>query len=165
MSATKQVAEDFDFWAVAGAEFMKDAQAPKRGTVAGEAVAWSFADTVATFSLANLARVLAGMGLTRRLFAVPRMGSPLWYENRLRGAALRAQVGDAPVFVMANDAGTEMAWVCSVSGDWVTMSGGARAEGITGLGAFLWNVGSGEAARRIVRLCGYRSLPRVGDLR
>lgn len=164
-AALKDTPAGFDFWREGGDQFLKDLHPPRRGTRDGEAPAWRFADTVATHSLANLARVLAGMGLTRRMMAWDRHGTALWYENRLRGAALRDAVADFPCFLMARDDRTDMVWVCAVSGDWVTASGAARGEGITGLGAFMWDCGAGESARRIVRLCGYRSLPRVGDLR
>lgn len=155
----------FDFWATASSAFKASLDAPRRGTRDGEVVAWSFADIVATHSLANLARVLAGMGLVTRVFQAARFGTPLWYERRLRSDELRTACGEEQVFLMADADGKHIAWVGSVTGHWMTVSRGARGLGLTDLGVFLWDIGHGEAARRIVRLCGYRSVPRVGDLR
>ncbi len=154
-----------DFWREAAGVFMRDLGPPRRGTAEGEKPAWIFADVVATFSLGNLARVLAGMGLARRVFQAARIGTPLWYESRLRSRDLRDACADEPVFLMAGADGVHVAWVAAASGHWMTVSRGARGLGLTDLGVFMWETGRGEAARRIVRLCGYRSIPRVGDLR
>ncbi|GGJ14052.1 hypothetical protein [Neoroseomonas lacus] len=154
-----------DFWHEAASVFMSRLDPPRRGSKEGEAPAWIFADIVATHGVGNLARVLAGMGLVSRIFHAPRFGTPLWYENRLRSPALRDACGDEPVFLMAGKDGAHVAWVASATGHWMTVSRGARGLSLTELGAFIWEVGRGEAARRIVRICGYRSVPRVGDLR
>ncbi len=157
-------AQPLDFWREAASDFMADLVTPKRGTKEGDAPAWGFADLAATQSIVNLARVLAGMGLVTRVFQARRFGTPLWYENRLRTPALREACGDEPVFLMAGRDGAHVAWVASATGHWMTVSRGARGISITELGAFIWEIGRGEAARRIVRICGYRSIPRVGDL-
>lgn len=154
-----------DFWREAAAAFMPHLAPPRRGTREGEAPAWGFADIVATHSIAHLARVLAGMGLVTRIFQTPRFGSPLWFECRLRSPALREACGDEPVFLMGDRGGAHVAWVASITGHWMTVSRGARGLGLAELGAFIWDTGRGDAARRIVRLCGYRSIPRVGDIR
>lgn len=153
------------FWPEAASVFMPNLDMPKRGTKEGELPAWSFVDVIATSGLGNLARVLAGLGLVSRAFQAPRFGTPLWYENRLRSPELREACGDEPVFLMAGKDGAHVAWVASVTGHWMTVSRAARGVSLTELGAFIWDVGRGEAARRIVRICGYRSIPRVGDLR
>jgi hypothetical protein len=157
MSAAKSIPEGFDFWAVAGDHFMRDA--PPR-----DAVDWCFGDVAAVHSLGDLARVLADMGLVRRLAVLPRRRSRLWYENRLRSLDLSLHVAKFPVFLMATEDDATRVWVCSVTGNWITNSGGAKGEGITGLHAFMAGTGAGKAAQRIARICGYRRLPYVREL-
>ncbi len=47
---------------------------PKRGTKAGERIAFEFAEQLTLHDPAHLARALAALGLTRRLMTVPRAG-------------------------------------------------------------------------------------------
>jgi len=61
---------------------------PKRGSKAGEQIAWAFPEELTRQDAGHLARALAAMGLTRRLMTAPRCGTPLWYEARLRGDVL-----------------------------------------------------------------------------
>ena len=162
MSAAAQPAA-FDFWAEAAQGFMASSRAPRAEDL--DATAWDFADVAAMHSLGNLARVLAAMGLVRRVMIFPRRDTALWYENRQRCAAVRDQVAAFPVFLMCSDDRSAWVWVCSVTGDWATQSGAARGEGVTGLGAYMWQQSRGQAARQIARVLGYRGLPRVRDLR
>jgi hypothetical protein len=141
---------------------------PKRGTKAGEQIAWAFPEELTKEDEGHLARALAAMGLTRRLITAVRGGAPLWYEARLRGPALRDDVLDWPVLLMAsaNDAPEQfVVWICTASGDWITASGGAKGRGFTSLGQFIWGVSEFEAARRLCRANGWKGVLRVGDLR
>jgi hypothetical protein len=99
----------------------------------------------------------------------PRCGTPLWYESRLPQVnALRDDKLDWPVLLMASamEAPEQHAvWVCTVSGDWITGSHGARGRSFASLGQYIWAVSEFEAARRLCRANGYRGVPRVGDLR
>jgi hypothetical protein len=141
---------------------------PKRGTKAGERISFEFAEQLTLHDPAHLARALAAMGLTRRIMTVPRAGTPLWYECRLRGADVRDSMLDWPVLLMASPEGAadaHLVWLCAVSGDWVTNSGGARGRGVTSLAQFVWGVSEFEAARRLCRANGWKGVLRVGDLR
>jgi len=141
---------------------------PKRGTKAGEQIAWSFPDELTRQDAGHLACALAAMGLTRRLMTAPRGGTPLWYEARLRGDALRDDVLNWPVLLMASAGeATEqrVVWVCTESGDWITTSHGAKGRGFASLGQFIWGVSEFEAARRLCRANRWKGVPRVGELR
>lgn len=141
---------------------------PKRGTKAGERISFEFAEQLTLHDPAHLARALAAMGLTRRIMTAPRAGTPLWYESRLRGADVRDSMLDWPVLLMASAEGVVDAhwiWLCAVSGDWVTNSGGARGRGVVSLAQFIWGVSEYEAARRLCRANGWKGVLRVGDLR
>ncbi len=141
---------------------------PKRGTQAGERIAFEFAEELALHDAGHLARALAAMGLTRRIMTAPRAGTPLWYESRLRGRGLRGAVLEWPVLLMATPEGVvdaHQVWLCVASGDWLTASGGARGRGVVSLGQFVWGVSEYEAARRLCRANGWKGVLRVGDLR
>jgi hypothetical protein len=141
---------------------------PKRGTKAGERISFEFAEELTLHDPAHLARGLAAMGLTRRIMTAPRAGTPLWYEARLRSHDVRDSVLDWPVLLMASPEGAadaHLVWLCAVSGDWVTNSGGARGRGVVSLAQFVWGVSEFEAARRLCRANGWKGVLRVGDLR
>ena len=141
---------------------------PKRGTKAGEQIAWAFPEELTKQDAGHMARALAAMGLTRRLMTAGRGGTPLWYEARLRGPALRDDVLDWPVLLMASASEVpevHVVWICTVSGDWITASGGAKGRSFVSLGQYIWAVSEFEAARRLCRANQYRGVPRVGDLR
>lgn len=141
---------------------------PKRGTKAGEQIAWAFPEELTKQDAGHLARALAAMGLTRRLMTAPRCGTPLWYEARLRGDVLRDDVLDWPVLLMASASEApeqHVVWVCTASGDWITASHGAKGRGFASLGQYIWGVSEFEAARRLCRANGWKGVLRVGDLR
>jgi hypothetical protein len=142
---------------------------PKRGTKAGEQIAWAFPEELTVQDAGHMARAMVALGLTRRLMTAPRCGTPLWYEARLPQVnALRDDKLDWPVLLMASamEAPEQHAvWVCTVSGDWITGSHGARGRSFVSLGQYIWAVSEFEAARRLCRANGYRGVPRVGDLR
>lgn len=141
---------------------------PKRGTKAGEQIAWAFPEELTKQDAGHLARALAAMGLTRRLITAARAGTPLWYEARLRGDASRDDMLDWPVLLMASAADApelHTVWVCTASGNWITGSGGAKGLTFTSLGQYLWRVSEFEAARRLCRANGWKGVLRVGDLR
>jgi hypothetical protein len=157
--------------------------APRLGTQAGDAVAWSFANICAGFDDGAMARCLVQMGL-RRVATVAR-GDIAWWQpdwlrpgmgfskgccarsNRtrrdsrvflLREVGARGAIIPPPGVLLAVD-------VDAGDGAWRTCSGGAMGEEWISLGAFCWRCTRGQAATRIVKLCGYRRLPRVGDIR
>jgi hypothetical protein len=140
----------------------------KRGTKAGERISFEFAEELTLHDPAHLARALAAMGLTRRVMTAPRAGTPLWYEARLRGRDVRDSALDWPVLLMASPEGAADAhqvWLCAVSGNWKTASGGARGRGVVSLAQFIWGVSEFEAARKLCRANGWKGVLRVGDLR
>jgi hypothetical protein len=142
---------------------------PKRGTKAGEEIAWAFPEELTKQDAGHMARAMVALGLTRRLMTAPRCGTPLWYEARLPQVnVLRDDKLEWPVLLMASamDAPERHAvWICTVSGDWITGSHGARGRSFASLGQYIWAVSEFEAARRLCRANGYRGVPRVGDLR
>ncbi len=139
---------------------------PRRGTKAGEQIAWAFPEELTKQDAGHMARAMVALGLTRRLMTAPRCGTPLWYEARLN--ALRDDKLEWPVLLMASAMEApeqHVVWVCTVSGDWITGSHGARGRSFVSLGQYIWAVSEFEAARRLCRANGYRGVPRVGDLR
>ncbi len=142
---------------------------PRRGTKAGEQIAWAFPEELTKEDAGHMARAMVAMGLTRRLMTAPRCGTPLWYESRMPQVHNpRPEMLDWPVLLMASAMeATEqhVVWVCTVSGDWITGSHGARGRSFVSLGQYIWAVSEFEAARRLCRANGYRGVPRVGDLR
>jgi hypothetical protein len=75
---------------------------PKRGTKAGEQIAWAFPEELTKEDAGHMARAMVALGLTRRLMTAPRCGTPLWYEARLpRVNALRDDKLEWPVLLMA----------------------------------------------------------------
>jgi hypothetical protein len=155
---------------------------PRRGTPEGDAPAWSFANTCAGFDDAAMARCLVAMGLRR--VAVVSRGQVAWWPPDYHRAGLHADrpalarvnrfIRDSRVFVMRAGApggvipAPDLLLLVDVDagdGAWRTCSGGAVGEDWIGLGAFCWRLSRGQAAARIARVCGYRRLPRVGDLR
>jgi hypothetical protein len=106
-------------------------------------------------SPAALARTLAAFGFTRRLITAARIGTPLWYEATLRTDGLRAEIADWLVLLM-HGAALPVTWICSVSGDWMDSSGGAKGRGLVSLGAFAWRVTVEAATARLMSLHGYR---------
>ena len=83
-------------------------------------------------------------------------------------SALRDDKLEWPVLLMAS--ATEapeqhVVWICTVSGDWITASGGARGRSFSSLGQYIWGVSEFEAARRLCRANGWKGVLRVGDLR
>ena len=101
------------------------------------------------------------------------MDNPFWFTaahvkaTNLALDALPAGVlgpaSHAQVLRMAPD--RHEVWVCTVSGDWITQSRGAKGRSFVSLGQYIWAVSEFEAARRLCRANGYRGVPRVGDLR
>jgi len=101
------------------------------------------------------------------------MDTPFWFTaahakaTNLALDALPAGVfgpaSHAEVLRMAPD--RHEVWVCTVSGDWITQSRGAKGRSFVSLGQYIWAVSEFEAARRLCRANGYRGVPRVGDLR
>lgn len=106
-------------------------------------------------SPAALARTLAAFGFTRRLMTAARIGTPLWYEATLRTDELRAEMADWLVLLM-HGATLPVTWICSVSGDWIDSSGGAKGRGLVSLGAFAWRVTVEAATARLLAMHGYR---------
>jgi len=102
-----------------------------------------------------LARTLAAFGFTRRLMTAARIGTPLWFESSLRTVTLRDAVADWLVLLMQG-AALPLCWICSVSGDWIDSSGGAKGRGLVSLGAFAWRVTVESATARLLAMHGYR---------
>lgn len=182
MSAALEQPATFDVWAEAARWWHEKHALPKLGTAAGDAPAWGFANAAAGHDDAARARVLVDMGL-RRVAVMPR-GDLRWWPPayhrpalglpRDQAAALNRSLRDSRVFLMqeAGRAGRVIpppdlliAVDADGAGEWRAASGGAVGEDWISLGAFCWRVTRGAAAVRIARICGYRRLPRVGDLR
>lgn len=152
--------------------------APRRGTPAGDAIAWAFANALALSDTAFFARAMVAMGL-RRIAVLPH-GDIRWWQpeycragmhwSRGTAADINRFLRDSRVFVMhPTDPAVVpppdlLLLVNRDTGAWRTASGGAFGDDIISLGAFCWRCTTGKAAARIARACGYRNLPRVGDL-
>lgn len=148
---------------------------PKRGTPAGDKIAWWVAHEAA---MLQLPRVLAGMGFTRHLGPLPRGGvagfEPAYATGVTIGlgvctreeAALRNRIAArrACRLMVREDAPKIACWVCQLTGEWRDARGGAFGEDLLTLGAYAWSISYGRAAHRIARLAGHGELPRVGDL-
>lgn len=171
-----------DLWLTeAGKAWREMHPLPRRGTREGDTPAWAFADICALRDTGDVARVMVAMGLRR--VAVYARGELAWWPpeywrwprgrflaSRETLAAINAFRRDQPVYAMrAEDPDIIprpdlLLFVERYTGEWRTASGGARGEDIVSLGAFCWRISRGQAAQRIVRVCGYQRLPRVGDL-
>jgi hypothetical protein len=142
---------------------------PKRGTKGGEQIAWAFPEELTKQDAGHMARAMVALGLTRRLMTAPRCGTPLWYEARMPQVHNpRPEMLDWPVLLMASAMEApeqHVVWICTVSGDWITGSGGARGRSFASLGQYIWAVSEFEAARRLCRANGWKGVLRVGDLR
>lgn len=156
---------------------------PRLGTPEGDAPSWSFANVCAGFDDASMARCLVQMGL-RRVATLTR-GEIAWWQPDWfrRGMGFSGEscarsnrfMRDSRVFLLREAAGDGaiipppdlMLAVDVDAGDgaWRTCSGGAFGEDWISLGAFCWRCTRGQAATRLVKICGYRRLPRVGDIR
>lgn len=178
MSAAVEVAPDLS----ARAAWEAQTPLPRLGTPAGDAVAWSFANTCANHDDASMARCWVDMGL-RRVATLSR-GSLRWWPadyhrpsvdlRREAAAGLNRFMRDSRVHLL-REAGAPgiipapdlmiAVDVDAGGGEWRTLSGGAFGEDWISLGAFCWRCSRGRAAARIAQVCGYRRLPRVGDLR
>jgi hypothetical protein len=129
-----------------------------------------------------MARCLVQMGL-RRVATLTRgdivWWPPEWFRPTLgftRESCARSNraLRDSRVFLL-REAGGDGAIIpgpdlllavdVDAGGEWRTCSGGAVGEDWISLAAFCWRCTRGQAAVRIVKICGYRRLPRVGDLR
>jgi hypothetical protein len=176
--------DDAAAWAAEAARWWQERHPlPRLGTPEGDAPAWSFANVCAGYDEASMARVLVEMGL-RRVATLAR-GDIRWWPpeyhrasrhwEREEAARLNRFLRGSRVFLMQERGGAgrvipppDLMLAVDVdagAGAWRTLSGGAVGEDWISLGAFCWRVGRGAAAARIVRICGYRRLPRVGDLR
>ncbi len=101
------------------------------------------------------------------------MDTPFWFTaahakaTNLALDALPAGVfgpaSHAEVLRMAPD--RHEVWICTVSGDWITQSRGAKGRSFVSLGQYIWAVSEFEAARRLCRANGWKGVLRVGDLR
>ena len=140
---------------------------PKRGTKAGDAPAFGLAETVMRHSDANMARGFVAMGFTRKLSEHPRIATPLMDFtaplSRLSSLKLQLAILEWPVFLMAR-ADASAVYVCTVSGDWVTETGGARGETFSSLMAFMKGLNIYQAAAALLRANGYGRVPRVAGL-
>ena len=140
---------------------------PKRGTKAGDAPAFGLAETVMRHSDANMARGFVAMGFTRKISEHPRIATPLtdFTAPLSRLSSLRVQLAilEWPVFLMAR-ADASAVYVCTVSGDWVTETGGARGETFSSLMAFMKGLNNYQAAAALLRANGYGRVPRVAEL-
>ena len=132
---------------------------PKRGTRAGDAPAFGLAEEVMRHSDAHLARGFVAMGFKRKLSERLRVATPLidvssgvWREKLEWRVFLMARADAAPVYV------------CTVSGDWVTETGGARGETFSSLMAFMKGLNIYQAAAALLRANGYGRVPRVAEL-
>ena len=134
---------------------------PKRGTKAGDAPAFGLAEEVMRQSDANLARGFVAMGFKRKLSEHLRVATPLldfgtscsvWREMLEWRVFLMARADAAPVYI------------CIVSGDWVTETGGARGETFSSLMAFMKGLNIYQAAAALLRANGYGRVPRVCEL-
>ena len=67
----------------------------------------------------------------------------------------RAEMADWLVLLM-HGATLPVTWICSVSGDWIDSSGGAKGRGLVSLGAFAWRVTVEAATARLLAMHGYR---------
>jgi hypothetical protein len=181
MSAALQLPAEPDVWAEACRWWHERHPLPTLGTAEGDAPAWTFANVAAGYDDAARARVLVDMGL-RRVAVLPRGDLRWWppdYHRPSMGlpredaARLNRFLRDSRVFLM-QEAGRSgrvipppdllIAIDVDGGGAWRTASGGAVGEDWITLGAFCWRATRGAAAARIARVCGYRRLPRVGDL-
>lgn len=140
---------------------------PKRGTKAGDAPAFGLAEHVMFHSAANMARGFVAMGFTRKLSEHPRIATPLVDLtaplSRLSSLKLQLVIFEWPVFLMARPEGSAI-YVCTVDGDWVTETGGARGEGFSSLMAFMKGLNIYQAAAALLRANGYGRVPRVCEL-
>lgn len=140
---------------------------PRRGTKAGDAPAFGLAETVMRHSDANMARGFVTMGFTRKISDHYRIATPLFDFtaplNRLSSLKLQLQVLEWPVFLMAR-VDASAVYVCTVSGDWVSETGGARGEGFSSLMAFMKGLNIYQAAAALLRANGYGRVPRVCEL-
>lgn len=139
----------------------------KRGTKAGDAPAFGLAEQMMLYSDANMARGFVAMGFTRKLSEHPRIATPLMDFNAplslLSSLKLQLAILDWPVFLMARREGSAI-YVCTVDGDWVTETGGARGQGFSSLMAFMKGINIYQAAAALLRANGYGRVPRVCEL-
>ena len=134
---------------------------PKRGTKAGDAPAFGLAEEVMRHSDANMARGFVAMGFTRKVSEHLRVATPLLdFDASL---SVWREVLEWPVFLMAR-ADAPPVYVCTVSGDWVTETGGARGENFSSLMAFMKGLNIYQAAAALLRANGYGRVPRVCEL-
>lgn len=140
---------------------------PKRGTKAGDAPAFGLAEAVMRHSDANMARGFVAMGFTRKISERPRVATPLMDFtaplSRLSSLKLQLAILEWPVFLMAR-ADASPVHVCTVSGDWITETGGARGETFSSLMAFMKGLNIYQAAAALLRANGYGRVPRVCEL-
>jgi len=140
---------------------------PKRGTKAGDAPAWVFAEEVTRFSDAHLARAFVAMGFTRKISEHARIATPLMDFtaplSRLSSLKLQLDKLEWRVLLMARPDASAI-YVCTVSGNWITETGGARGERFASLMAFMKDLDIYQACAALLRANGYRRVPRVAEL-
>jgi hypothetical protein len=140
---------------------------PKRGTKAGDAPAWGLAEEVTRCSDANLARAFVAMGFTRKLSEHARIATPLMDFtaplSRLSSLKLQLDKLEWRVMLMARPDASAI-YVCTVSGNWITETGGARGERFASLMAFMKDLDIYQACAALLRANGYRRVPRVAEL-
>jgi hypothetical protein len=114
-----------------------------------------------------MARGFVAMGFTRKISEHPRIATPLMDFtaplSRLSSLKLQLAILEWPVFLMAR-ADASAVYVCTVSGDWVTETGGARGEAFSSLMAFMKGLNIYQAAAALLRANGYGRVPRVAEL-
>jgi hypothetical protein len=140
---------------------------PRRGTKAGDAPAWVLAEEVTRFSDVNLARAFVAMGFTRRISEHLRIATPLMDFaapfSRLSSFKLQLDKLEWRVVLMARPDASAI-YVCTVSGNWVTETGGARGERFASLMGFMKNLDIYQACAALLRANGYGRVPRVAEL-
>lgn len=133
----------------------------------------------------NLARVLAALGFTQRLWSAPRGALEWWPPSYLRlpdRAALRSRYPDAQVDAFLANRRCDLApvnrtlrdadvlamyradppvaiFVDSIDGEWRNLTNAVRGEDLVSLASYMWGVGLAYAAHRLARACGFAEAP------
>lgn len=68
---------------------------------------------------------------------------------------------DAPVYLLADTDQMRITVVDGMTGEWRSVDGAQRGNDLPSLGALRWTIRYGQAAFRIARLCGLKSIPLV----
>jgi hypothetical protein len=122
-------------------------------------------------ALANLPRALVGMGFDRAPGPMPRGGvlgfEPAWSRRRLgiasrdEAAAMNRDKLRWPVRLAIRDADRLAVYVCTVTGQWRTVAGGAAGDDLAALAAMAWQQAYARSAYRLARICGVEVIPDV----